>query len=342
MLDRDPLDAARKVGFPVGLGPCDGVDGRALFIRQVTVPAEIHQHLHGEFRISILDFGTSTVDAFGQQVVTIPLHAKAGAEGQTTFRDRLGHVVEVRRARMLHFGSAPAWPWHTVIVPIGGTTHGLQRRPVERVLVCHVQLDPLGRLAGIADCPHPGIELPRDAFDVRRIRVVHLDVAEEAVRPAELVGEHADDFMVSLGLEQRINHLVAPLERPVGRRDRAISLELGTGRQQINTIGAVLHDGRDGRIRVHHDKHVELFHRRFHLFHAGLRVRRMPPENHRPDRVWLIRVCRIFQNPVDPAADRDTFEVHQVLVFAIGSFDGLELALQPFEILTPDPCPVSP
>ena len=77
VLDRDPLDAAREVGLPVGLRTRNSVDCCAFVVRQVAVPAEVHQHLHGELGVAVLDLGIDRVDALCQQVVPVPLDAAA-------------------------------------------------------------------------------------------------------------------------------------------------------------------------------------------------------------------------------------------------------------------------
>ncbi len=60
----------------------DLLDRGALLVGQIAVPAQVHQHLHGELGISVLDFRTGRIDALGQQVVAVAFHAEAGAEGQ--------------------------------------------------------------------------------------------------------------------------------------------------------------------------------------------------------------------------------------------------------------------
>ena len=80
MLDRDPLDAARKVGLPVGLVAGDLLDGGALAAVRSLVPTELLEHGHRELRISVLDLGTDRIAAFGEQILAVPLDAETGAE----------------------------------------------------------------------------------------------------------------------------------------------------------------------------------------------------------------------------------------------------------------------
>ena len=57
---------------------------------------------------------------------------------------------------------------------------------------------------------------------------------------AELLGEQIHDLVVGLGLEERPEHLLAPLQRAVGGRHRPDRLVLGCRRQQIDAVGAVV------------------------------------------------------------------------------------------------------
>ena len=342
MLDRNPLDPARKVGFPVGLGACNSVD-RGTFVRsQIAVPPKVHQHLHGELGVAVLDLTVFGVDAFGQQVVAVPLNAETCAEGKTTISNRLRHIVEVGRTRVLHVGGAPARPWQTVVVPISGSTNGFERRAIKGVLVGHVEFDPLRALARVTDCPQTAVELTRDAFNVWRNFIFHLDVAEEAISKAELLRKQTDDFVVCFALEERVHNLVTPLKRTVGGRHRATCFELRTRGQQVNTIGTVVQNGRDGGVRVDNNQHVQLLHRGLHLDLTGLRVGRVAPEHHGTNVVVLVHVVLFFEDTIDPARHRNTREVLKRLFLAVGAGDGTELTCKPFGIFTPNAGPVPP
>jgi hypothetical protein len=87
------------------------------------------------------------------------------------------------------------------------------------------------------------------------------------------------DLVIGSDLEQRVDDLVAPLERPVGRRHRAVGLELGRGRQQVDAVGAVMQHRRHGRERIDDDQQVELLHRLLHFRQTGLRVRARGPRS---------------------------------------------------------------
>ena len=133
VFDRHTLDAARQVGFPVGFGAGNGINAGPLFGRQVAIPAQVHQHLHGEFRVSVLDLGVFRVNAVRQQVFAVAFNAKAGTEGKATFGHRQRHVIEHVCARMVHFRCAPGWPWQAVDITIAGATHRTQCGLVEVV-----------------------------------------------------------------------------------------------------------------------------------------------------------------------------------------------------------------
>ena len=210
------------------------------------------------------------------------------------------------------------------------------------MLVGHVRLDAFRRLPGVADGPQPAVELAGGVLDVRLVVFVYRNVAEEAVRPAELLRELCHDRVIGQAFEERFDHLVAPLQRAVGRGYRAIGLELGRSRQQVDTVSAVVKHGRNGRIRVDNDQHVEHFHRGLHFLHAGLGVRGMAPKHHGAHFVGLVGIGRVLEDAVDPAADRNAGQGHEVLVLAFGILHRGKLAFQPVEVLFPDACPVGP
>ncbi len=175
------------------------------------------QHFVAELGVAVLDLRSRRVRAIGQQALAVALHAKTRAEAQTALCHRLAGVVEHRRARVLEVGIAPAGPWQTVVLAVDRTTFRLQRVRIEGVPVLLMRLQALRALAGVADGPHAPVELAGDVLDHRLI-VVHLDVLGELGTEAQLLGKQIHDGVIGLRLEDRVDHLRAPLQTAVGRR----------------------------------------------------------------------------------------------------------------------------
>ena len=209
------------------------------------------------------------------------------------------------------------------------------------MLVFHVHLHPLGALTRIADGPHAPVELAGNVLD-QRFLSVHLDVAEHAIRKAELGGELVQDRVIGQRFKQRLDNLFPPLQRSVRRGDRPRGFELRRRGQQIGVVGAVVQHGGNGRVRIDHDQQVELFHRRLHFLLTGLRVGRMTPQHHRFGVVRLFQVFACLKNTVDPARNGNARQPHHLLVLAIGALDGAKTALEPIQVFFPDARPVGP
>ena len=235
---------------------------------------------------------------------------------------------------MPHFRGSPARPRHAVVLAVARTAQRLQGGRVERVLVLHVLLDPLRRLARVADGPHAAIDLACNVLDNGFV-AIQGDVAEEAVGKAELLREHCHDGLIGQTIEGRLEHLVTPLNRSVRRGNGPVGFELRRRRQEIRSVGPVVHHRRSRGIRVDHDQKVQHLHGLLHVGSARLRVRRMSPENHGPDVVRLVvDVGLVLQDAVDPTADRDAPILHRLL--------RAELAEHPVVILLPNAAPVLP
>ena len=117
---------------------------------------------------------------------------------------------------MLELGRAPAWPRQPVIIPFRRTRHGLLCAHVKILLVGHMQLEPLGRLAAVTGRPAAAIDLAQQIL--RRGHVVlDLDVLEHLVGEAQLLCEQVHDFVVVLRLEDRLHDLLTPLDGAVRR-----------------------------------------------------------------------------------------------------------------------------
>ena len=80
------------------------------------------------------------------------LDPEAGAKCAAAFAHRQVGVVEDRGPRMPQFRSSPAWPRQAVVIAadLGIVLWRSERDQVEFMLIAHMRLEPLGRLAAIA------------------------------------------------------------------------------------------------------------------------------------------------------------------------------------------------
>ena len=139
----------------------------------------------------------------------------------------LRRVVQVRRARMLHLRRAEARPRQAEVVAVElvagllvDAALGAQRLHVEDVHVAHVRLQPLGALAGVADGPDAGVDLAQDVLGhglVHALDLLHLVVLRQLLAEAELVGQLLHDHVIGARFPQRLDDLLAPLQRAVRR-----------------------------------------------------------------------------------------------------------------------------
>src|SRR5664280_1324264 len=116
---------------------------------------------------------------------------------------------------MLELRRAPTRPWQAVVVAGVWTGRGLLRAHVEVFLVGHVRLQALRRLAAVAGGPAAAVDLAKDVFRHRQI-VLDLDVLEHQLGEAEFLGEEIHHLIVVLRFEDRLDDLLAPLERAIG------------------------------------------------------------------------------------------------------------------------------
>ena len=248
---------------------------------------------------------------------------------------------------MLQFRRAIAGPGQAEVVAIAGPALGAQRLRIEGVHVLHVQLEPLGRLTGVADGPHAAVDLAQDGLGLglrAALALHHLVVFHQLLAEAELFSQLIHDHLVGARLEQRIDHLLAPLQGAVGRRGRTGGFELGARRQQV--YGAVRvellrirpghgrHGRRRRRVGVDHHEQIELVHRPFHLESARLRVGGMTPVEDGFQVRILIDQIVLLKHAVDPARNSDAGLGHHGLAG--------KLLLHPLEVNTPYTAPVFP
>ena len=68
----------------------------------------------------------------------------------------------------------------------------------------------------------------------------------------------------------------------------------------------------------------------------------MAPQDHTAHIVGLVNVILVLKNTINPAADRNTLQIHQGFFLAVGSSDVVEPGLHPVQVFTPDTRPVCP
>lgn len=212
-------------------------------------------------------------------------------------------------SRVLHFRRSPTRPRQAVGFPVRRPPFSLKRREIEGMPILLVSFNAFGALAGITDRPHAFVELSSDVFNHRLI-VFHLDMLEQLIGETQLVGEQIHDGVVRFRIEQRFNHLIAPLQRAVRGSDRAKGLKLRGGWQEVNAISTVVHDSCNRWIRIDNHHHVELLHGFTHFRPASLRVHRMPPIEHGANILFLRDLVFVFQHTVNPSRNRNAVAIN--------------------------------
>ena len=357
MLDGDTLDAARQVERPAhridGLlvAAADALDHGAFLGRQVAVPAQMLEHRHVELRISVADFRVDRIAALRQQRLVVAIEPEARPEGRTAVLHRKVRVVERMGARIADFRRSPARPRKAVVVTAHLRVVGrrAQRHQVELGLVGHVGLQPLGALPGIAGGPAAAVDLAQDGLRGRlhgELALNHLVVLEHLLAEAELHRQTIHRGKVVVGLKDRLDDLLAPLQRSVGGRARARGLQLRADRQQVGIVRALV-QRREGRgVRIAHHQQVERVHAGARVLHARHGVAAVAEDHHRLDIVALVDLFGIHRRGVEPAGRGDARHVHVLLSRAcLASALGRHLVEAPDEIVVrhvPDARPVLP
>src|SRR6185312_8744456 len=131
------------------------------------------------------------------QADAVALDAEARAERAAALLDRQLGVVEHGRAWMPEFRCAPTWPRQAVDVALARPVGSPQRLDVEVLLIGHMQLQPLRRLAAVACGPSAAIDLAQDVLG-RDGAVLDLDALEHPIREAELAREQVHGVVVVL------------------------------------------------------------------------------------------------------------------------------------------------
>ena len=218
---------------------------------------------------------------------------------------------------MLDLRRAPARPRQTVIVALVRASFvRALRHQVEVRLVRHVRLEPLRRLAAVAGRPAAAVHFAQDVLGDRHI-VLDLDVLEHLVGEAELLGEQVHDLEIVLQFEDRLDDLLAPLHRAVGRDARAAAFELRGDRQQVHVVLAAGLDrerGPGGRMRIGDHQQVERLQALQRFGDAGDGVAGVTLHDHRLQIVFLRDLILRQQRRVEPARQRDAGGLHHLLV----------------------------
>jgi hypothetical protein len=159
------------------IGAALPLDLRLLLGRQVGVPAEPLQHRIGELGIAVLDLRASTTRSRSASSVS-PLRSRPKRGRKVpppSFTCEIG-VVEDMRAGMAHLAACPstARAGRNSRRRYRRALRGAQRHDVELVLVRHMQLQPLGRLAGIAGRPAAAVDLAQQGFGRRLVPILPL------------------------------------------------------------------------------------------------------------------------------------------------------------------------
>src|SRR5262245_60613567 len=360
VLHGDALDAARKIDRPghrIRVGAADALDGGALGLVKIAVPTELLEHTVGELGITVLDFRAEGIGAFGEQVVARlllhflavhdglgldhPLDAEAGAEGAAAIHDMQVGIVEGVGPRVLELRRAPAGPRQAVVVALARPVAGPQRHQIEVLLVGHVQLEALGRLPAIARRPATAVDFTQNVLGGGYV-VFDLDVLEHLVGEAELHRQAIHDFVIVFGFENRLDDLLAPLQRAVRGRARARHFVAGGNGQQVGVLRAIAHDRPRGGHRVGDHQQFELFDAGGGFRDAGNGVATVAHDHHRLEVVLLGYLFLRQQRGIEPARRRDARRIHHLDGLAVGAGDGVEAAFHPGIVNLPDAAPVLP
>ena len=205
-----------------------------------------------------------------------------------------------------------------------------------------MRLQTLRRLAAVAGRETAAVDLAENVLGNRQI-VLDLDVLEHRVGKTELLGQEVHDLEVVLRFEDRLDDLLAPLDRPVGRGARAVGFVAGGDRQQISAVLALRRQRRPGcRMRIANHEQVELFDALLRFGHARHGVAAVTHDEHRLDVVLLPHVLLVVERRVEPAGRRDARRVHRIGDFAVRAGRLVEAVDEPVVVDFPDARPMPP
>src|SRR6516164_5178865 len=135
------------------------------------------------------------VEHISAQSGNLPLafDTEPGPETAAAVHDREIRVVEQRCPRVLDLGLTPARPGQTVIIALVRAGPRTLREHVEIGLMGHMRLEPLRRLAAIAEREAATIHLAKNVLCRGQV-VLHVNVLEHLIGEAKLLGHQVYDF----------------------------------------------------------------------------------------------------------------------------------------------------
>ena len=188
--------------------------------------------------------------------------------------------------------------------------------------VLHVGLQALWALAGVANGPDRAVDFAQDVFDhgfIHALDLLHLVVLDQLLVEAQLLRQLVHDHVVGTAFPQRLDDLLAPLQRAVGRRAGTAGFKLRGCRQQVHravgvqVFGLAGHGGHGsgGRwVGIYHHQQVQLVHGALHFEATGLRVGGMAPIEHAAQVAVLVDQLVLLQHAVNPARHGDAVLGH--------------------------------
>ena len=148
--------------------------------------------------------------------------------------------------------------------------------------------------------------------------VLDLDVLEHLVGKTEFLGKAVDDLEIVFRLEDRLDHLFAPLDRAVRCRARTRGFELRADRQQIGAVLALAVNGKRGRMRITHHQQFEPLDTLRHFGHTRHGIAAMAHHEHGFDIVALVDIIGWHGDRIEPTGGRNARCFHILFAGARG------------------------
>ena len=171
------------------------------------------------------------------------LQPKAVPKSHSPLFDRAVNVVKYRAARM---GLGPCRPGQSIVFPLHRTGTP-EAHLIEHMPVVGMFFEALSRPAGQADCLDDPCDLigrivrpDKGIFDLFELFGLGIDFEQhppgKLIVKAQTLGKLEHDLMVGLALIHRLDDLIAPLSRTVGRGHRSAGLKLRGCREDKDII----------------------------------------------------------------------------------------------------------